>query len=228
MGFEVTKNFQKQYRKLDANVQQAIMDAFEKLAENPQSVKFEEKTGPAKGIFTMRAANGFRVAMVKNDDENFVPVFVGNHQKYDLLLSKPKELKPSKLLGHDNSRVVTMDLDIPDTLKKPSLFQVMGDYSLANVKTMGLAALMVSAAALSSLTQASDDVGQRFGHDPEMQRVDAQLAEAGIDPLDANRQIQSMINGDFNREVKPKTQMAERFAENGELEPEPDNGVDIA
>lgn len=124
------------------------MSAFEKLAENPQSVRFEEKTGNAKGIYTMRVEGGNRVAFTKNLDGNFVPVFVGNHRDYDQFLDRPRnKLTAEHLLGENNSRMRVMDLDIPEKLKTQSLLKNADNFSIGNFKFHGLAGAVITVGA---------------------------------------------------------------------------------
>ncbi|MCB1592693.1 MAG: hypothetical protein KDI90_09605 [Alphaproteobacteria bacterium] len=139
MGLEVSKDFEKQFSKLDPQTQRSVMTAFEKLADSPQSVKFEEKMGNAKGIFTMRVEGGNRVAFTKNMDGNLVPVFVGNHRDYDQFLDRPKsKLTADHLLGEGNSRMRVMDLDIPEKLRTKSLLKAADNFSLGNIRFHGL------------------------------------------------------------------------------------------
>lgn len=145
MGLEVSRDFEKQYNKLDPQTQRSVMSAFEKLAANPQSVQFEEKTGNAKGIFTIRVEGGNRVAFTKNADGNLVPAFVGNHREYDQFLARPRsQLSAEHLLGEGNSRVRTMDLNIPESLRTRSLLRSADNFSLGNIRFRGVAGAAIS------------------------------------------------------------------------------------
>ena len=146
MELEVTKNFEKQFGKLDAQRQKAVEDAFEKLADNPQSVKFERKVGNAKDVYSMRVDGNYRVAFTKNADGNFVPAFVGNHRDYDRFLDqKPNKLTPSALLGDDNARVKTMDLKIPDDLRQQSVLRKSTSFSIGDIKLRGVVGTVITA-----------------------------------------------------------------------------------
>ena len=175
MEVEVTKNFAKQFNKLDSGMQNAVERAFEKLAENPQSVKFEEKLGSAKGIFTMRLDGNYRVAFTKNVDGNFVPAFVGNHKNYDRFLADSANLKPERLLGADNSRVKTMDMDIPDSLTKEG---VLGktSFSIGNIKLRGVVGAVISGGTILALGGTAEEAAAATtpGH------VGFELAEGDI------------------------------------------------
>ncbi len=157
MELEVTKNFEKQFSKLDPQMQRSVEAAFEKLAENPKSVNFEEKRGNAKGIFSMRIDGNNRVSFTKNLEGNFVPVFVGNHREYDKFLAqKANKLTPSALLGSDNSRIKTMDLDIPESLRGKS---VLGktSFSIGNIKLHGVVGTVISVSTALALSGGVDE-----------------------------------------------------------------------
>lgn len=152
MELEVTRNFEKQFGKLTSQQQQAVMDAFEKLSDNPQSVRFEAKTGNARDIHTMRAAGGMRVAFTQNANGDFVPAFVGKHDAYDKFLAqKANKLTPDALLGSDNSRVRTMDLDIPEGLRKPGVVDTKTNFSIGGIKLRGLAGGVITGGAILAL-----------------------------------------------------------------------------
>lgn len=116
------------------------------MADNPQSVRFEQKTGNASGVYSMRVDGNYRVAFTKNADGNFVPAFVGNHNDYDRFLAqKPNKLTPSALLGDDNAKIRTIDLDVPDNLRQQSVMRNRTSFSIGDIKLRGVTGMVIGA-----------------------------------------------------------------------------------